>query len=393
MANEYNINWEPFSKELKLLLFVLRLENNKDLLLHTESVFEGIDWDEFIRLIRHHRVNPVIFTKLKKVEHSFIPSYVLQTLYKEYQKNTFQMLKLSGEMEQLSRLFTENQISLLFLKGPVIAVDLYGDISLRTSNDLDVMVPIHCLESVDGLLLKLGYVKDDYFSTFLNEWRWRHHHVSYFHPQKGIKLEIHWRLNPGPAKEPNFHELWERRRTSSLSSYPIYLLGKEDLFLFLASHGARHGWSRLRWLVDIHQIAKQEMDWNKVTQLMKKYHYLQIGGQVLILASKLLNTPLTKEMKELIKGDRVKRLALDALFYIKQTVNLHTNPVPDDIARYHKHHLFSLMSRQQKFLFVMSFFYPYPMDAEVLPLPKNLHFLYFPLRPLLWAWRRTRQRV
>ena len=58
---------------------------------------------------------------------------------------------------------------------------------------------------------------------------------------------------------------------------------------------------------------------------------------------------------------------------------------------YHKRHLFSLMSNQQKFLFIMSFLYPYPEDAEILPLPKYLHFLYFPLRPFLWAWRKSKE--
>ena len=33
-------------------------------------------------------------------------------------------------------------------------------------------------------LLKLGYVKDDYIQTVLNDWKWRHHHVTYFHPEK-----------------------------------------------------------------------------------------------------------------------------------------------------------------------------------------------------------------
>ena len=41
----------------------------------------------------------------------------------------------------------------------------------------------------------------------------------------------------------------------------------------------------------------------------------------------------------------------------------------------------------------MSFLYPYPEDAEILPLPKYLQFLYFPLRPFLWAWRKTMKRA
>ena len=50
---------------------------------------------------------------------------------------------------------------------------------------------------------------------------------------KKNKLEIHWRLNPGPGKEPNFSELWERKRISILTKNYLYFLGREDLFLFL----------------------------------------------------------------------------------------------------------------------------------------------------------------
>jgi hypothetical protein len=383
---------EYLSKELKLLLQFLKVENTQTLF-DKQECFHDIDWANFLLLARHHRIYPMIYQRLKKLGHPSIPSHVMESLHKGYMKNTFQMLRLSGEMECLSKQFSSNQIQLLFLKGPVLAAALYGDISLRTSSDLDVLVPIHRLEQADELLFQLGYVKEDYFSTVLSEWRWRHHHLTYFHPEKGIKLEVHWRQNPGPSKEPNFRELWERKRVSSISKFPVYLLGREDLFLFLVSHGARHGWSRLRWLLDIHQILKQEFDWSRTVRLLKKYQCFHTGGQALLLASTLLGTPLTREMKVLTAGNRPRRLAEDALFYIKQMINLHTDPVPEDVARYHKHHLFSLMSSRQKLLFILSFFYPYPMDAETLPLPKTLHFLYFPLRPVLWVWRRARQHV
>ena len=84
----------------------------------------------------------------------------MEALFQEYKKNTFQMLHLCGEMEQISKLFTENQIRLLFLKGPVLAAELYGDISLRTSKDLDILIPIADLEKVEELLLNVGYVRE-----------------------------------------------------------------------------------------------------------------------------------------------------------------------------------------------------------------------------------------
>ncbi|MFC3884762.1 nucleotidyltransferase family protein [Bacillus songklensis] len=390
--NYCSLDLEYVPKELRLLLQVIKRENG-DKVHKSMELTSAIDWGLFLAMAMHHRTYPLLNAEFKIMENELIPPYVIQVINQAYKKNTFLMLHLSAEMEQLSKLFYENQIRLLVLKGPVLAEDLYGDLSLRTCGDLDVLVPISELEKVDKLLLKLGYKKDDYIQTVLNDWRWRHHHVTYFHPQKKVKLEIHWRLNPGPGKEPSFNELWERKRISSLTSDPVYYLGREDLFFFLVCHGARHGWSRLRWLIDINQIVKQKIDWIKLIKLLKKYQYLHVGGQALVLASQLLNTPITKEMKLLIRGNHPKQLAQDAIFYLEKMVNLHTDPVPEDVAAYHKRHLFSLMSNQQKFFFIMSFLYPYPEDAETLPLPKHLHFLYFPLRPFLWAWRKTRKHV
>ena len=85
-------------------------------------------------------------------------------------------------------------------------------------------------------------------------------HVTYIHPQKGIILEIHWRLHSNSINEPTFEELWKRKRIKNLANYPIYFLGREDLFLYLIAHGARHGWFRLRWLLDIHQIMNNQMN-------------------------------------------------------------------------------------------------------------------------------------
>ena len=49
-----------------------------------------------------------------------IPSHVVQILNQIYKKNTFQMLYLSGEMEQISKLFNENEIRTSFFKRPVL---------------------------------------------------------------------------------------------------------------------------------------------------------------------------------------------------------------------------------------------------------------------------------
>ncbi|MGO4543325.1 nucleotidyltransferase family protein [Paenibacillus sp. 2TAB23] len=390
MNNDVTLHNEDLSDELRLMLSILSMDNKAEITFDLQELLRHADWDRFIELARHHRVFPSLNHKLQKLKANGIPVFVSQLFQRDYYRNTLQMLTLSGEMEQLAKLFSDNGIRSLFLKGPVIAADLYGDVSLRTSCDLDLLVPIVDLERTENLLLSCGYVKDDYILTVLNDWKWRHHHTSFMHPDKKIKVEVHWRLNPAPAKEPKFEDLWERRRQSSLISRPIYYLGREDLFMFLVSHGARHGWSRLRWLLDIKQLLEQKVDWPKLIHLLRKHQFSHIGGQALLLLARLFAVPLREEMKPLLSDRRAEWSAEDAMFYVHRMVNLHSPPLPEEVDRYHRKYLFGLLTVRQKMMFLASFLYPYPEDAKTLPLPKALHFLYFPLRPFIWGWRKIR---
>lgn len=393
MNNDVTLHIEDLSDELRLMLAFLSSDDEADQSFDYQELLHKADWDRFIELARHHRVFPTVTRKLQELKSAEIPVFVTQMFNRDYYRNTLQMLALSGEMEQLAKEFSERGLRSLFLKGPVIAADLYGDVSLRTSCDLDVLIPLKELNQAEALLVSLGYEKDEYIVSVLNDWKWRHHHTTFMHPTKAIKVELHWRLNPAPSKEPSFNDLWSRKRKSALISRPIYYLGREDLFMFLVTHGARHGWSRLRWLLDIKQLVNQKLDWPKLNRLLRKHHYSHIGGQALLLVSRLLSLPLRDEMKPLLAGRKAHWLAEDAMFYVQRLVNLHTPPIPEEVRRFHKRYLFALLTIPQKIQFIASFLFPYPEDAEMLPLPKQLHFLYFPLRPLLWTWRKLSSRT
>ncbi len=387
MDNNNSIDLSNMSYELRFLLEIIKTEIDDKELLENDK-FTDINWNLFLKLVRHHRIYPLIYSKLSKLKEPSIPQHVMQALYQEFKTNTFQMLQLSGEMEHVSKLFTEHNIRLLFLKGPVIAHELYGDISLRTSKDLDILIPIGDLKKAETLLLSFGYYKEGNSEPILNEWKWKNHHVTYYHPKKQIQLEIHWKLQPGPS-EPKFNKLWERRRESSIASYPVYFLGEEDLFFYLISHGARHGWFRLRWLIDIDYMVKKGIFIKKIDLIYNRSQYHHLGGQALILASQLLNTPIEEELKELTKGKLSEKLAQNAIESINGTDQL-ANLMS---TKYYKKYLFSLKSSSQKLYFILTLFYPSSSDAKTLSLPKPLHFLYFPLRPFLWTWRKTRNSV
>ncbi|MCT1391443.1 nucleotidyltransferase family protein [Peribacillus frigoritolerans] len=378
MDNNFNHQMELMTKEFRLLLAILRDRDSTNPV--NSELFTNINWKLFIQLVRHHRVYPLIYLKLKNLDNKVIPSHVIKILYQDYKNNTYNMLQLSVEMELLSKLFSENRIRILVLKGPVIAFDIYGDISLRTSKDLDILISLTDLNRAEELLLNNGYEREKTPVPF-KEWKRRKHHLTYFHPKKSIQIEIHWKLHPPPSKEPTFDDLWERKRISTLTTYPVYFMGKEDLFSYLVSHGARHGWFRLRWLTDIDQMIKNGLSIEKINLLLNKYQYQYMGGQALILASLLLNTPNPNKVNKLTEKSRSKKLAKISIKYI---INMCEFQYPKD-------YLFSLKSNSQKFITILLLFHPSSADSETLKLPKLLHFLYFPLRPFLWTWRKTRK--
>ncbi len=393
MEKKFNLTTANIPKELLAMIKLLNSDNTQKVLSSSPKLFSEIDWELFMKQVRHHRVYPSLYNKLKGNTEYLMPSHVLEQLAHEYRRNTFHMLHLSGEMERLNRLFFNKNIRSLYLKGPVLAHELYEDVSHRTSSDLDILIPMRELDEAENILLAEGYIKDDYIESVLNDWKWRHHHFSYYHPQKKVKVEVHWRLSPGPGKEPHFDELWDRRKLSQLTSSPVYLLGREDLFIFLASHGARHGWSRLRWLIDMKQLMDQPLDWIKVKTLLRKFHLTPVGEQSIILASELFDVEVPKPFNYLNSQSHSHKLAQSAIFYLENMVNLHTDPVPDFVAKYHKRYLFSIKSLQQKFLFLISLLYPYPEDVVTLRLPKSVHYLYFPLRPILCLWRKMKPAI
>ncbi|MDH2363756.1 nucleotidyltransferase domain-containing protein [Priestia megaterium] len=380
MHTKFNLDEKLLSKELKLLLELMKTENTNKIDLDKCDLFKNINWDDFLELAKYHRIYPLIYVKLKDLNEELVPKQVIAALYESYRHNTFQMLQLSGEMESINRLFNNNHIKVLFLKGPIIANDLYGDISLRTSKDLDLLIAKEDLDKANEILLQMGYTREK-TSTILNEKKWRKHHVIYFHPKKKTEIEIHWRLHPQPSNEPNFKELWERKRESSFNFSSIYFLGEEDLFLFLVVHGARHGWFRLRWLKDIDQIMRHDIDLQKLKILIKKYQYSHLVGQALILVSTLLDTPLQKELETLMKKKQSINLARKAYSFISGFEEF----------TYHSRYLISLNLGLKKFLYIFILLYPDSKDLNTLALPKILHFLYFPLKPFLLIWRKIKK--
>ncbi len=383
MNNAIGMDLSAFPKELVLLLHILSNPQPISSLGETDYEPDDFNWVLFLELARFHRVYPVLYAQLKN---SDAPPAVIQSLKSEFKINTFQMLHLTRTADHLFRLLKEHHIRSLLLKGPALAKDLYGDTSLRTCKDLDILIPVEDFDRTEQLLHSCGFIAEE-GSPRLSTWRKGLHHCSYTNHEERIQIEVHWRLHPGSWPEPTFDELWSRKQESFLPSHPVYRPGNEDLFLYLATHGARHGWFRLRWLLDIRHLLDQKLDFGLITHYIKQSKSHIIVGQTLILCNRLLGTPFIADMQSFYTSPSSQLAAQTAIGYIVQmsTPNVH--------ALSHSRYLLSLLKMRQKLSYLKSFYYPSSQDALTLPLPSLLHFLYFPIRPLLLLWRRLKYKT
>ena len=382
------INLDNCSHELQLLLKLLNDRNDTNEWL--EEYYALIDWQQFLKLVYFHKVYPAIYLRLSIEDSTLVPRKVIEQLHQLYIKNTFDMLSLSREMDEINTELTKKNIRVIMLKGPSLCYQLYGDLSSRTSNDLDILIPFQELEHTISILKSKGYQLEYEPPRKLKDWQKRNHHLEFIHKEKNCKVEIHWRLHPGPSKEPGFEELWTSRETVHITERPIYTLDEETLFYYLITHGARHGWFRIRWLMDIMQMLRHNPELGKHSLRAKEYQAFHLFQQTvhLLERTKLYTGPYSEEINK-----RSKMLSQKAFTFIEERIDFY-HPPSKEWDKEGQKYLFEIKSWSQKWNFLIRKFAANSWDAEVLPLPPALHFLYIPLRPVLWLWRAvTKQKV
>ncbi|NJP38025.1 nucleotidyltransferase domain-containing protein [Alkalicoccus luteus] len=352
---------------------------------HQHLNHREVDWQGIYNAAYHHRLIPVLNQQIEQRESFPIPEEWRGIIQKKAARITFYHFQLIREMVKLNDCFNKNKLKALHLKGLLLSQKLFGDLSLRSTSDIDLLVSLSDLEGAEELLKAIGYKEQVYFSRRLNDWKWRHHH-STFISEEGLKVELHWRLHPGPGKEPSFQALWEQREMIIIAGNAFFMPGSDHLFQFLIMHGARHGWSRLRWLYDIHMLV---LKYGQAFSYRGGFVPEHVYGSALKLSKDIFNTEVPDEFSGLLTSEKSVSLADQTHIYLAHQINLHDGKLPDWIQDHHQHYLKQIMPIRQRVVTWLSHFYPYPEDVNVIPLPRLLTPLYFPGKPLTWFLRKT----
>ena len=195
-----------------------------------------------------------------------MPLAVRERLHRCLVDGTASHLILSAELGRLLERFESERISVIPLKGPVLAETLYPHPALRPCSDLDLLIRRESLRPVDDLLQRLGYSRLADAHSF--QFDLAYDRATLYEGTAGVRVDLHWGLVSDPRYSWNEAEgltVWDRAIPIRVAGRDALGLCQEDLVLYLAVHLAvHHGLAGLLWYWDLALILDRwggKLDW------------------------------------------------------------------------------------------------------------------------------------
>jgi hypothetical protein len=353
----------------------------------------SLNWDEYLKLVERHSTPALSWETLNRMSEANLPETVRQKLQQHSAACRIRAMRLASLLMQVLKEFNQAGIPLIPLKGPLLSLELYSDLGIRHSQDIDMMVALEDVFRAQEHLEEIGwrvYLQPCTFSprhtkVFLQIDR----HMVYWHPLQQCRLELHWHTRSEMIDRAAGQ--WGRSATLAWNGLGCRALSPVDLALYLCTHGSEHAWFRLKWLGDLARMyAENYVDWNAVYCAARAAGLENSVLQCLRLLEELHGLPLPKGLRE--PAGRLPSLLLDrvamCMLAPPEIHELHRMPFLTRLCmtvrrlRYERL-LWPRRSWRQAFTEVAYS----SADFRMLRLPDHLFWLYVPLRPILWAWR------
>jgi hypothetical protein len=380
------------SRESRLIIeicqTVLKPENIKTL---SGILKNQIDWSYTIRVAQRNAVLPLLSWNLLNHFSGQLDEEVRQLLDQDLKQHLRNNLFLTGKLLEIVQFFRANNIEALPFKGPMLAIQAYGNPALRRYSDLDVLVKPANFEQAAKLLSENGYTPLTSVS-WLKKSNWYVGRTKdiYFTDKSGtVSLELHWKLSGshfGLPKEMN--GLWDRLECVNLGGTPVSALSFNDLLIYLCLHGSRHSWERLSWICDINELIRSEkdIDWDQVIEKARQLGCERVLFLGLYLAHDFFDLEFSFADWRAIERDEV----LVTITRQIRTQLFCESPVVMAIGDRYSYHLGLKENRWDKWKLHFHYFswyariilIPNEADKKLLHLPRLLTPLYYITRPL-----------
>jgi hypothetical protein len=343
------------------------------------------DWDYLYRLAHRHALLPLLHRGLEDSFPDSAPQGLRARLRGKFRENATRNTLLAGELARVARLFGEAGVGLLAYKGPALAVQAYGDLSLRRFIDLDILVRRRDVARAGELLLSQGFAKPRGLTASQERFLLRRQHNLAFSRDGGrLTVELHWEVSPAPfASVPLGEGTWERASRVTLHGAEVECLAPEDLLLALAVHGTKHLWERLAWVCDVAALVNSRpgLDWDFVLRRARDSRVERMLRLALRLARGLVGARLPDEVIVETRDPAVSGLASE----VAAALFAGADYEPAGFARNVRFNMRARRRLKEKAAYLRFILTPTDGDLTAVSLPSGISFLYYFLRPLRLA--------
>lgn len=393
-----------FSDEFKFLIICCKIKYSENDISFIESYLnsQNIRYDDLIKLALAHRIIPLVYKSLNKLqkEKSITKGKQsiellfanLKSLYLQIAK---QNMLMSAELIRIVKLLKNNNINALVIKGPALSQMAYGDITLRQYGDLDVLVDEKDLFEAAATIASNNYIPDVELHYFKNKALLDvSSDLGLRHAKNHTYIELHWKLfRKKLLVTLDGLNVRSNPTIVKIQGKKIETLQSELLLVYLCSHGSKHMWERIQWIVDIDRLigSLDGIDWHKVWLYAEETHSINTLLLGLSLCEELFGTNLPVTMKEEIK--KRKNISLLKMHTLKSLNGKPTERSTNISYMYKKfnYHLKLYDSFSDKAKYYISYMFKItPDDVLNINLPENLSFLYFIIRPFRLGIKRIR---
>ena len=227
----------------------------------------------------------------------------------------FRNLQLLGVLKKIQHALEGGGIPWISMKGPVFTEQYAGDISLRLSGDLDVLVRPRDVPLAESILAGIGIASPSPARPFARWLGIRQHEHSYHSQSPRYLVELHWSLASDCYEIVDLDTVFRRSRVAKLDSGAFPVLSPEDALLYAALHALGHRWEHayhlktLDWILHETQPGRdgtrlpRSLDWDYVTYAAAKARKTRALLLGLALARDWLGAYLPDQLLRMISSD------------------------------------------------------------------------------------------
>jgi hypothetical protein len=284
-----------------------------------QLVRQPLRWKLLFDLADRHGIQPHLGQALVEVEHAVedaVPPAELSSLQRRYQINLHKALFLSRELIRIVDHLSTLGLEVMPYKGLALAEIIYGDLALRQSGDIDLLIRPQHLARIRDAVRAFGYTPHRALSEAEERAYLKSGYEYAFDGAAGPNLlEVQWAIQPRfYSIDFDMAGLFQRAVTVRVAGHAMKTPSSEDLLLVLSAHAAKHVWGRLVWLCDIARIMSlPDLNWSWVGSQAKTLGMVRILRVTMLLANRLLCAPIPAAAQASLAEDPAAPFFVDAM--------------------------------------------------------------------------------